>query len=177
MKQVEDRRVLLCLLLLVLIGIIAMQCRPAYADTITGEIPLGGMSKVLSDFYDRGGSLYDQEDLALLAAAMQLENGNNSDRCLLLTGSVILNRAYYCDWAPDTIEGVLMQGYGTKGQQYATSTVQRLYTVQVTERVRKLAVELLVGGPICPKNVIYQAMFKQGSGVYEKVDTEYFCYE
>ena len=51
----------------------------------------------------------DKTDLKLLSAAMELENGSGGDECLLLTGSVILNRAYYCEWCPDTIKGVLYQ--------------------------------------------------------------------
>lgn len=150
----------------------------ASADTINREISLGGFSKALNDFYDRGGQLYDPEDLRVLAAAMQLENGMNSDRCLLLTGSVILNRAYSCKWAPNTILGVIRQGYNSKGaQQYASHTVENIDTVKVPDRVKQLAMQLLIYGPICPANVVYQSMFMQGSGLYEKVDTEYFCYE
>ena len=109
---------------------------------------------------------------------MQLENGMNSDRCLLLTGSVILNRAYSCKWAPNTILGVIRQGYNSKGaQQYASHTVENIDTVKVPDRVKQLAMQLLIYGPICPANVVYQSMFMQGSGLYEKVDTEYFCYE
>lgn len=161
-----------CILLLL------MAAEPAQAAMITREKSLGGISKALNEFYDRGGSFFDEHDLEILAAAMQLENGDNSDRCLLLTGSVILNRVYYTAWAPNTIEGVIRQGYKQEGcQQYATYTVENLYTVKVTDRVRLLAKTLLLGGPICPEKVIYQSMFKQGSGIYEKVDTDYFCYE
>lgn len=167
-------------MLAITILLLLVLARPerASADIIKGDMPLGGMSKALSDFYDRGGELYSAEDLRILAAAMQLENGCNSDRCLLLTGSVILNRAWYCRWAPNTIKGVLLQGYKSEGpQQYATSTILGLDTVEVTPRVLKLAKQLLIGGPICPRNVIYQAMFMQGSGLYAKEDTEYFCLE
>lgn len=119
----------------------------------------------------------DEKDWNLLSAGMQLENGNNGDRCLLLTGSVVLNRVYYCSWCPDTVEGVLYQ----KGQ-YAKPTVDNLKTVKVPERTRLLAKFLLIYGPICPSNVIYQSQQKNlGSDHYDIIDTpdgpEYFAYE
>lgn len=149
----------------------------AGAVTITTETSLGGMSKALNDFYDRGGQLYDPDDLRVLSAVMQLENGSNSDECLLLTGSVLMNRAQYCEWAPDTLRECVLQGYGTKFQQYATHTVKHLDTVKVTRRVRKLAVQLLVFGQVCPKEVIYQSMNPKLGKLYRKVDSEYFATE
>ena len=141
----------------------------AEAGLITGDEALGGMSKAIDDYYQRTGKgPVDMNDLRLLSAAMELENGCNSDECLLLTGSVILNRAYYCSWCPDSIEGVLRQN-----GQYSKHTVDNLATVKVPERVRLLAIHLLIRGPYGPNDMVYQAMFPQGT-VYKKVDTEYF---
>lgn len=119
----------------------------------------------------------DEEDVNLLAAAMELENGSGGDECLLLTGSVILNRAYYCKWCPDTIYGVLHQ----KGQ-YASNTVKKLYTVKVPDHVKLLAKYLLIFGPICPHDVVYQSQNSRlGSQLYKKIKTtsgwEYFAYD
>ena len=119
----------------------------------------------------------NSRDLDLLSACMQLENGNNGDRCLLLTGSVVLNRRDYVSWCPNTVEGVLYQ----KGQ-YARDTVNRLEKVIATEHIRLLAKYLLIYGPICPKNVIYQSQQKNlGSDHYDIIKTpdgpEYFAFE
>ncbi len=119
----------------------------------------------------------NSRDLDLLSACMQLENGNNGDRCLLLTGSVVLNRRDYVSWCPNTVEGVLYQ----KGQ-YARDTVDRLEKVIATEHIRLLAKYLLIYGPICPKNVIYQSQQKNlGSDHYDIIKTpdgpEYFAFE
>jgi hypothetical protein len=119
----------------------------------------------------------NQRDWDLLSACMQLENANNGDECLLLTGSVPLNRAYYCSWCPDTIEGVLYQ----KGQ-YASNTVKNLETVIVNDHIRLLAKYLLIYGPICPPNVVFQSQQKNlGSKHYRVIETpdgpEYFAYE
>lgn len=135
---------------------------------INGSEALGGMSAAMEHYLETHDTIIVQEDLDLLSAAMELENGMNSDECLLLTGSVILNRAYYCEWAPDSIEEVILQ----KGQ-YAEHTVANLYTVKVSDRVRRLALHLLICGPKGPPDLIYQAMFPQGE-FYRKVDTEYF---
>lgn len=119
----------------------------------------------------------DETDLSLLSACMQLENGSNGDRCLLLTGSVVLNRRDYVSWCPNTIEGVLYQP-----GQYARPTVNNLKTVLVTDHIRMLAKYLLVFGPICPQNVIYQSQQESlGSDHYDIIPThdgpEYFAYE
>lgn len=112
---------------------------------------------------------YTKRDIKLLAAAMQLENGDNSNLCLLYTGSVILNRvkaSYY----PDTIEGVLLQ----KGQ-YAKHTVNNLYTVEISKRVYKLAQELLLRGSI-DNEIIFQSQFNTLGTIKYIVDGEYFAY-
>lgn len=48
---------------------------------------------------------------------------------------------------------------------------------QATERCWRIAEELLISGYDIPSNVLYQAEFKQGSGVYKKVQNMYFCYK
>ena len=119
----------------------------------------------------------NHHDWNLLSACMMLENGNNGDECLLLTGSVVVNRAWYCSWCPSTIEEVLYQ----KGQ-YASHTVNNLETVLVPEHIKLLAKYLLLYGPICPKDVVFQSQQKNlGRKHYKVIDTpdgpEYFAYE
>ena len=126
---------------------------------------------------DQLTGIVNERDWNLLSACMMLENGNNGDECLLLTGSVPLNRAYYCSWCPNTIEGVLYQ----KGQ-YASHTVNNLETVIVNDHIKLLAKYLLIYGPICPPDVVFQSQQKNlGSKHYKVIDTpdgpEYFAYE
>ena len=146
------------------------------AATLKADEPLGGFSKMIDDYINAGGEFYTKHDLDVLSAAMELENGCNSDKCLLYTGSVILNRVSR-GWA-DSIEGVLFQGYYNDGycQQYAGHTVENLYTVEVSKRCRELAARLLLYGSMLPDRVVYQSMRQLGR-LYEKVDTEYFCWE
>lgn len=148
----------------------------AEASTITGDEPLGGFSKAIDDFVKAGGQFYDLHDLEVLSAAMELENGCNSDKCLLYTGSVILNRLNK-HWA-DSIEGVIFQGYGDRPghQQYASRTVENLYTVSVSDRCRELAAWLLLYGSV-DSEVVYQSQYKHLGRNPFPIDTEWFAYE
>lgn len=110
------------------------------------------------------------EDIKLLAAAMELENGCNSDLCLLLTGSVILNRMNSPEW-PNTIYGVLHQ----RGQ-YAEWTLRHLNTVKVSERTMCLALKLAMCGSL-DTEIIFQSMHPELGHVKYKVDTDYFATE
>ena len=113
---------------------------------------------------------FSVEDIMLLAAAMQLENGCNSDECLYLTGTVIINRVRHPRY-PDTIKGVLFQ----KGQ-YAKATLDRLYTVEVTDRVLALALRVATHTPI-DDEIIFQSMHPELGHVKYHIDTEYFATE
>lgn len=108
------------------------------------------------------------EDIQLLAAAMELENGCNSDLCLLYTGSVILNRMNSPEW-PNTIYGVLHQ----KGQ-YAAWTLRHLDTVKVSDRTMSLALKLVMCGSM-DKEIIFQSMHPELGKVKYHIDTEYFA--
>ncbi len=113
---------------------------------------------------------YSLADVELMAAAMELENGMNSDLCLLYTGSVILNRVND-SWYPNTIEGVLTQ----KGQ-YAERTVSRLYKTRASDRVFALAMYLAANGSL-DREIIFQSMYPHLGHVKYIVDGEYFATE
>lgn len=90
-------------------------------------------------------------------------------KAMLLTGSVVLNRVADPDY-PDTIEGVLYE----KGQY---STTGYFFTEELPEVVYDIADQLLHEGSIAPPNVVYQATFHQGSGDYDTVAGEWFCFK
>lgn len=110
----------------------------------------------------------DVKEIKLLAAAMELENGCNSDLCLMLTGSVILNRVNSPEW-PNTVYGVLHQ----RGQ-YAEWTLRHLDTVKVSERTMCLALKLAMCGSL-DTEIIFQSMHPELGKVKYKVDTDYFA--
>lgn len=110
----------------------------------------------------------NNDELMLLAKLIYLENGSNTDLAQLLTGNVVLNRVASSKY-PNTIKGVIYQ----KGQY---SVVSKINETTPSDRAIKNAKRLLSGERFCPENVIYQSRFKQGSGVYKKINGEYFCY-
>jgi len=113
---------------------------------------------------------FSVDDILLLAAAMELENGCNSDLCLLYTGSVIINRVNSPRF-PDTIYGVLHQ----KGQ-YAAWTLRHLDTVKISERTLSLALKLAMCGSL-DTEIIFQSMHPELGHVKYHIDTEYFATE
>ena len=152
----------------ILVGI-ATKCN-AHAATITGDKALAGFSVLFEKKAELGITWYNDEDLELLAQVLEHENYCNGERALYLTGAVVINRRNSHKW-PNTIHDVIYQ----KGQY---STTDKFWSRPVHEECYRIASWLLIFGcPDVPSNVVYQAMFKQGSGVYEKINTDYFCFE
>lgn len=118
--------------------------------------------------YGSGAEILTVEEIQLMAAAMELENGMNSDLCVILTGTVILNRRNSPDW-PDTVQGVLYQP-----GQYAEHTLKHLKTVKVSDRVMSLALRVATHRSLDPE-IIFQSMYPWLGHVKYKVDTDYFA--
>lgn len=124
----------------------------------------------------------DPWELQCLSGAMDCENGSNGDECLLLTGSVVLNRRNAPKWKGSNVEEVITAYDG--GWQYAGSTRNAFRTRKAPERTVLLAKYLLLYGPICPENVMYQGTGYNGSGLYVELKdlpgqkvSEKFCFE
>ena len=110
------------------------------------------------------------DEILLMAKVMELENGCNSDLCLLYTGSVILNRRSSPRY-PDTVQGVIYD----KGQ-YADWTLRHIPTVKVSGRVMALALKLATCGTL-DDELIFQSMNPELGHVKYHIDTEYFATE
>lgn len=113
-------------------------------------------------------SYYDYERLAHLIMA----EGGSDDLPYDVPygcGSVVLNRIKHKNY-PNTIYDVIHQP-----GQYACAGYYM--SLQPTNRCYQIAYELLQHDTDFPDNVIYQAQFTQGSGVYLQSNGEYFCYE
>ena len=130
---------------------------------------------------------YSQEDLELLAHAINAEQGIEyedekiTNMLQIYAGQVILNRLNQNYMGATTIEEVLYSK-----DQYACVTDQS-WDNPVSARAYKNA-ELLLAGvdyskyygiPKMPDNVIYQAEFEQGSDTWGDgpIMNTYFCYE
>lgn len=119
---------------------------------------------------------YTEYDLFYLAAAVCREAGGESEEIQLLVANVIINRVNSSIY-PDTIYEVLteykqygtMWKYGVSFPDWADDKVK--------EQCYSVAKRILEGERFCPENVLFQAEFKQGSGVYKQFgDDYYFCY-
>ena len=118
---------------------------------------------------------YTDDDLFYLAAAVCREAGGESEEIQLLVANVVINRVNSSIY-PDTIYGVLtdyrqygmMWKYGVSFPKWADQkTIDHCYNV---------ARRILDGERVCPDNVLFQAEFVQGSGIYKEFDGFYFCY-
>lgn len=115
---------------------------------------------------------YTQEDLELLTHVIYAEAGSDycTDEMRYGVGSVVLNRVED-ECFPDTLYNVVYQ----RGQYQCTwdGNIDKI----PDERAYRIAMDLLNNGSIFPSDVVYQAEFKQGSGVYSKIQNIYFCYK
>lgn len=130
-------------------------------------------------------SSYSKEDLALLARLINAENGTElpnewmTNALELYTGQVVLNRLKRQYRGAKTLEQVVY----CPGQY--TSTENSCWDNPVTKRSKKNAKVLLQGTSYSekfhiakmPDNVIYQAAYPQGSGIWLELNGVYFCYE
>lgn len=120
---------------------------------------------------------YTEEDLDLFARLLTAEMGCTwiPDEIQLYTGSVVLNRMKH-EWYPDTLYDVIYDS-----GQYSPTWTGSIHNTP-DERTIANAKKLLEEGSILPDNVIFQAGFKQGDGVYYQYydetlgTTTYFCY-
>lgn len=120
---------------------------------------------------------YTEEELDLLSRLIFAEVGCEwiPDDIQLYVGSVVLNRVE-SDLFPDNIYDVIY----AKGQYSPTWSGAINNTPD--ERTIANAKRLLEDGSLLPANVVFQANFKQGDGVYHEYydeplgTTTYFCY-
>lgn len=117
-----------------------------------------------------------------MAAAIFNEAGGDActDEHRSLVGYVILNRVNDSRY-PDSIREVLEQPGQYEGMEYGIVFSDR-YTnpneQTAVARAYRVAQEVLENRndiPI-PANVVFQAEFEQGVGVYKQIGNTYFCY-
>lgn len=135
------------------------------------------LNDIVSRAESEARSKYSQEDLILLATLIECEAGSNwiTDEHQQLVAMVALNRVK-SDKFPDTLKEVIYQ-HG----QYSCVGNSR-WIKGPTERSLRNAKLTIEGNVYCPTNVLFQAEFKQGIGVYKSFysessgSTTYFCY-
>lgn len=128
---------------------------------------------------------YTEEEYEYLAHGInaeqgrEFENEQETNMRQIYAGQVMINRKDQNFMGASTIKEVLY----TPGQYACVS--DHSWENPITERSYRNA-EILLSGqdyselygiPKMPDNVIYQAEFPQGSGVWMKIGNTYFCYE
>lgn len=125
---------------------------------------------------------YTQQDIDIIASVVYNEAGvGTTERHKELVAAVLVNRVL-SDKFPNTVYECVVQPlqyyapYAQYGSYYMNRAMQSdiwTYCCEIAERALKGEVE-------CPENVLYQANFAQGYGVYEygytSYSTTYFCY-
>lgn len=118
---------------------------------------------------------YTTEDIRILARTAYFEmeaaiNRGDAEYVFKMTMSVILNRVTAPDF-PNSVHGVVFSsGYAKRTQRLVNSGKV------IPDVLYVWAEDVLKNGPNVPVNVIYQAGFRQGHGVYDVVLRNYFCY-
>lgn len=115
---------------------------------------------------------WTEEDYQYLLMIIVGEAQNCSRQEQMYVGSVVLNRLH-SSWFPK--QNTIKQVATAKGQ-YACMRDGNAYKTP-TETNKEVALELLKNGSVLPENVVFQALFKQGNGVYCKINKTYFCYK
>ena len=146
-----------------------------------GDIEAGRAAEICrNEKIDRTGS--DEvkiafEDLFLLAKIITSEAGSErlSDEWRMCVGEVVLNRVASPEF-PDTVKEVIMQ----EGQYEGVNTDEFLYYLNPTEASVDAALRLLLGERLMEPQVVFQANFPQGGGVYARYYDSlygytYFC--
>ena len=136
-------------------------CLLARHEQYKGEATL----KFVSEF------MIDDKNLDILARIIETEVGAPylDDSLSYEVGSVFLNRVS-SDKFPDTFYEVAHQ----QGQ-YANAGSAVWYN-EPSDRSKQIAQELLEHGSCLPPEVVWQANFPQGKGVYLYHSGIYFCY-
>ena len=132
---------------------------------------------------------YSDEDIRILTTTVFHEAGHTTEQLRQYVAQVVLNRVEDSRF-PDTGKGVI-----TQPGQYSTkyATVEAANAIQATDSkngtyyygICEDSVKAAMMGQVeMPSNVLYQANFSQGKGVWKSVyfnsgwyaSTSYFCY-
>ena len=132
---------------------------------------------------------YSDEDIRILTTTVFHEAGHTTEQLRQYVAQVVLNRVEDSRF-PDTVKGVI-----TQPGQYSTkyATVEAANAIQATDSkngtyyygIGEDSVKAAMMGQVeMPSNVLYQANFSQGKGVWKSVyfnsgwyaSTSYFCY-
>lgn len=128
---------------------------------------------------------YSDEDIRILATTVYYEAGSTTDQLREYVAQVVLNRVA-SNRFPNSVKAVVTQPGQYAGKYAAVSTTQAAQNASSTNYLScvSAAKKAMMGRVDMPANVLFQANFAQGSGVWKSVyfnsgwfsSTSYFCY-
>lgn len=133
-----------------------------------------GMEKFIQEQEEEKLDKFVNENLELMARLLNAEQGTETsyvDEAQIYAGAVVMNRLKCNYMGATTIKEVIY----TKGQYKCL--LDGNWEKPVSERAYKNAEKVLRGEYDVPENVVFQAEFPQGSGVWKKIGNTYFCYQ
>lgn len=134
-------------------------------------------------------SKYTYEDIRILTTTVYYEAGSTTEQLRQYVAQVALNRVADSRF-PNTVKGVITQPgqYNTKYASAETAqTIKNKDAANGTynwETCKNSVKQAMMGKVDMPSNVLYQANFSQGKGLWKSVyfnsgyfaSTSYFCY-
>lgn len=116
---------------------------------------------------------YSEDDLYWLSRVISAEVGNSTYESKAMCGQVVVNRVNSPSFKAETIEEVIFSP-----GQYETVSNGRIYndpddeSIEVARKILEGTIEIEI-----PTDVVYQAEFRQGSGIYCQIGNEYYCFD
>lgn len=134
-------------------------------------------------------SKYTYEDIRILATTVYYEAGSTTEQLRQYVAQVALNRVADSRF-PNTVKGVITQPGQYNTKYAAMETAQAIKNKDAAngtynwETCKNSVIQAMMGKTDMPGNVLYQANFTQGSGLWKSVyfnsgwyaSTSYFCY-
>ena len=116
---------------------------------------------------------YSEDDLYWLSRVISAEVGNSTYESKAMCGLVVINRVNSLSFKADTIKKVIFSP-----GQYETVSNGKIYDEPDDESI-EIARKILAGTIAIeiPADVVYQAEFRQGSGIYCQIGNEYYCFD
>lgn len=116
---------------------------------------------------------YSEDDLYWLSRVISAEVGNSTYESKAMCGLVVLNRVNSSSFKAETIEEVIFSP-----GQYETVSNGKIYnepddeSIEIAKKILEGTIEIEI-----PADVVYQAEFRQGSGIYCQIGNEYYCFD
>lgn len=136
------------------------------ASEITTEVETEAETEAPTEYYS-------EDDLYWLSHLIAAEVGNSTYESKAMCGLVVVNRVNSPSFKAETIKDVIFSP-----GQYETVSNGKIYdepdneSIEIARKILAGTIEIEI-----PADVVYQAEFQQGSGIYCQIGNEYYCFD